>query len=404
MQLTPQDLAFQAEVRDFIATHMTADIRRAGQLMTSVYGDHDLSLQWQHILAGRGWAAPGWPVAYGGCDWSVTRHYIFNAELAAAGAPPVSPMGIQMCGPALIGHGSAAQKAFFLPKILSGEHFWCQGYSEPGAGSDLASLQMDARRDGDHFICNGAKIWTTHANVANWIFCLVRTARLAKPQQGITFLLIDMTSPGIDVQPIIASTGEHIQNQIFFTDVAVPVANVVGEIDHGWTVAKFLMEFERGGAAYAPQLLAKLDQIARFATSAGAPLAAEPLFAAKLADARARSLALQAYEWQLMERLSAGGAPGVESSVVKIIGTELQQTITALLLEASGDYGLAFQPQATCPGGPVAFYHNPADAPVLGPQLAALAPLRYLNERAGTIYAGSNEIQRNILAKAALGL
>lgn len=403
---TGKDLAFQQEVREFIEENLTGELRAAGKLMTSVYADHAASMAWQEVLAGKGWAAPAWPVEYGGCDWSVTQHYIFNVELATAGAPPVSPMGIQMCGPALIGHGTSEQKDHFLPKILSGEHFWCQGYSEPGSGSDLASLQMAANADGEHFVCNGSKIWTTHANEANWIFCLVRTARLDKPQQGITFLLIDMNSPGIEVNPIISPTGEHIQNLIFFNDVRVPKNNVVGEVDKGWTVAKYLMEFERGGAAYAPLINARLDEVADFAAispgDSTARLIDDPLFAARLARARIKASALQAYEWRIMANMSKGGPPGTSSSVLKIIGTELQQLTAELALKATGSYGSAYQPQACMPGGPSHYYHNHDG--LFGPQLAALSPLRYINERAGSIYAGSNEIQRNILAKAELGL
>lgn len=401
-----QDLQFRAQVRDFLQANLTDEIRRAGKLMTSVYGDHELSLQWQAILHQQGWAAPSWPAAYGGCDWSLSQHYIFNVEKALAGAPPVSPMGIQMCAPAIIEFGTEEQKAFYLPKMLSGEHFWCQGYSEPGSGSDLASLQMSAVSDGDEFICNGSKIWTTHANESNWVFCLVRTSKHAKPQQGITFLLIDMTTPGVEVEPIIGLTGEHIQNQIFFTDVHVPKANVIGEIDKGWTVAKYLMEFERGGAAYAPLINAHLDEIAEFATSvpgeSASTLLDEPHFATQLAETRTQASALNMYELQLMADLNAGQSPGTRASVVKILGTELQQRVTELALEASGIYGVAFQPQALMPGGPVHFHHNKNS--LYGSEFSALAPLRYFNERAGSIYAGSNEIQRNIIAKAALGL
>ncbi|MBL4826397.1 MAG: acyl-CoA dehydrogenase family protein [Spongiibacteraceae bacterium] len=404
IEFTDEEKLFRTHVRDFLSEHLSDDIREAGRLMTSVYGDHDLSLKWQRILLKQGWAAPSWPVAYGGCDWTVTQHYIFNSELAKAGAPPVSPMGIQMCGPVIIGHGSEQQKKYFLPKMLSGEHFWRQGYSEPNSGSDLASLQMSALVDGDDFICNGSKIWTTHAHEANWVFCLVRTAKDEKPQQGITFLLIDMRSPGIEVKPIISSTGEHIQNTIFFDKVRVPRTNVVGAVDEGWRVAKYLMEFERGGAAYAPLINARLDEIAQFA--AGAPgdstdlLIDDPLFAAKLADARIKASALQTYEFRIMSQVQQGGSLGVTSSVVKILGTQLQQLVAEISLKAVGDYGNAYQPQAAMPGGPSHYYHN-TDG-FCGSELGALAPLRYINERAGSIYAGSNEIQRNILAKQLL--
>ena len=392
------ELKFRDEVRDFFATQLSDELRAAGRWMTSVYADHKLSLLWQKRLAQQGWAAPAWPVEYGGCGWSVAQHYIFARERAQAGAPPLSPMGISMCAPALIGHGSKAQKDYFLPRTLSGEIFWCQGYSEPNSGSDLASLKMSARREGDNFICNGQKIWTTHADVANWIFCLVRSSTEDRPQKGISFLLIDMRSPGIEVRPIISLTGEHIQNEIFFTDVRVPVANVVGEIGGGWLVAKYLLEFERGGTAYAPELQVMLEQL-RAACPPG--MLDDPAFSAKLADAAIRISALEMFELRAMSALSAGGAPGIAASVMKITGTELRQLMTELSLEAAGKWGRGYRPEAGVPGGPVSYPHAARNA---GPRAAQVAPLRYFNERAGSIYAGSNEIQRNILVKAALGI
>ena len=398
------ELAFRDEVRAFLDANLTGEIRDAGRLMTSVYGDHERSLAWQRILHARGWAAPAWPKEYGGAGWSVVQRYIYSRERVAAGAPPVSPMGIQMCGPAIIGHGTAEQKAFFLPRMLSGEHFWCQGYSEPGAGSDLASLQMRAEEDGDDLICNGQKIWNTHADVANWGFFLVRTGRYDRPQKGITFLLIDMATPGVTVRPIVAPSGEHIQNEIFLDDVRVPKANVVGAIDQGWTVAKYLLEFERGGVAYAPELQARLDAIqmaAREVPGNGrGSLADDPAFAHRVAAARIELAAFEVFEFRTMSAEATGAAPGASASLMKIRGTELQQLMTEIGMLAAGRYGMAYQPQAGCPGGPVMFPHGDT---VVGPRFAAIAPLRYLNERAGTIYAGSNEIQRNIVAKA-LGL
>jgi alkylation response protein AidB-like acyl-CoA dehydrogenase len=398
IEWSPHERAFRDEVQQFFAANLTDELRAAGRLMTSVYADHEASLEWQRILARKGWAAPAWPVEYGGCDWSVAQHYIFTREYARSGAPFLSPMGIKMCAPALIAFGTSQQKSYYLPRMLSGEHFWCQGYSEPASGSDLASLQMTAVDAGDSFVCNGTKIWTTHAQVANWIFCLVRTSREPRPQQGITFLLIELTSPGIEIRPIVSLTGEAIQNQIFFTNVRVPKANVVGEIGAGWTVAKHVLEFERGGTAYAPRLQAELDDLRTFAAS----LLAEPLFAAKFAAASIRVSALEVYELRVMSKLGKGEPPGAAASVMKVLGTELQQHISELALEAAAHYGRAFQPQAARPGGPVSLPHS-ADVAV-GPRAAALAPLRYLNERAGSIYAGSNEIQRNIIAKATFGL
>lgn len=403
-----EDLAFRKNVRRFFADTLTPEIRRAGSLMTSVYADHALGMEWQAILNQRGWAAPAWPVEHGGCDWTTEQHYLFTWERVTAGAPPVSPMGIHMVAHVIMKFGTEAQKAFFLPRMLSGEHFWCQGYSEPGAGSDLASLQMSAVEDGDDLVCNGSKIWTTHATDANWIFCLVRTAREDKPQKGITFLLIDMATPGIQVRPLIMTSGEHVQNQVFFEDVRVPRSNVLGPVGQGWTVAKYLLEFERGGSAYAPELQVRMSELtdaARRQPGDGTNrLIDNPQFAAKLAEARIRLDVLETLEFRLMTAVSQGQGIGTASSMVKILGTELSQHITGLALEAAGQSGAAFQPHAIMPGGPIAHFTPPEDGYVTGETWQAAAPLRYLNERAGSIYAGSNEIQRNILAKAVLGL
>ena len=246
------DSAFRDEVRAFLQERLTPELRQAGRLMTSVYADHAASMEWQRILHERGWAAPAWPVDYGGCDWSLTQHYIFSRESTLAGAPSLSPMGIRMVAHAIIKFGTDAQKKFFLPPILTGEVFFCQGCSEPEAGSDLAALSMAAVDDGDDLVCTGSKIWTTHAGEANWMFALVRTSRKAKKQQGITFVLIDMASPGMQIRPLVMTSGEKIQNQVFFDEVRVPKSNVLGQIDDGWTVAKYLLEFERGGGAASP--------------------------------------------------------------------------------------------------------------------------------------------------------
>jgi len=399
---SPDDLAFVEEVRAFLAAALTPELREAGRLMTSVYGDHEASMEWQRRLHARGWAAPAWPKAYGGAEWSVVQRYIYARERAIAGAPPVSPMGISMCAPALLGYGTEAQKQFFLPRMLSGEHFWCQGYSETEAGSDLASLQMWAEDDGDHFVCTGRKLWSTHAHLANWVFCLVRTRREDRPQRGITFLLIPMDAPGVSVRPIVSTSGEHIQNEILFESVRVPKDQAVGAIGDGWTVAKYLLEFERGGSAYAPELGIKLDRIHAAAVDAGAD---SPAFRARLAEARQRIDALEVYEFRAMSGArpirNVGGAAAAPS-IMKILGTELSQHLTELALEVAGDYGQPYQPQRTRPGGEIHLRTGNADP--IGPDMAAIAPLRYLNERAGSIYAGSNEIQRNIIAKAAFGL
>ncbi len=409
LALSAQDEAFREEVLRFLDDRLTPALRRNGSLMTSVYADHDTIREWHKVLYEKGWSAPAWPKAWGGCDWSVVQHYIFSSEFSRAGAPPLSPMGVGMCGPVLIGHGSPEQKAYYLPRILSGEDFWCQGYSEPGAGSDLAALQMSAVEDGDDFILNGSKIWTTHAQHANRLFNLVRTSKEAIPQRGITFLLIDMDTPGIKVEPLIMLSGEHIQNQIFFTDVRVPKKNVVGRIGEGWTVAKYLLEFERGGHAYAPGLHVRLDRIRAIAShemlGTGVRLIDDPAFAAKLDEARIEITALEFTEHRIMSALSHGEAPGTQGSLLKTRGTETSQRLTELAIEAVGCYAAPFQPQATRPGGPVPGWGAlTGNQTPVGPEYAVTAMPKYLNDRAGSIYAGSNEIQRNIMAKAVLGL
>ncbi|MFE3441398.1 acyl-CoA dehydrogenase family protein [Nocardia sp. NPDC059180] len=401
------DSAFRDEVRGFLRDNLTPELRAAGRLATSVYPDHEASMRWQQILHARGWAAPSWPVEYGGCDWTLTQHYIFNRELALAGAPPLSPMGIRMVAPGIVAFGTPEQKDFFLSGILTGEVFFCQGYSEPEAGSDLASLTMSAVDDGEDFICNGSKIWTTHATEANWIFCLVRTSRTGKKQQGITFLLIDMTTPGIEVRPLVMTSGEQVQNQVFFDNVRVPKSNVLGRVDEGWSVAKYVLVHERGGAA-APALQVMAQDLADAAAEQpgpdGEPLIDDPGFAARLADARIRADVLEILEYRTISALAQGRDAGPASSMLKILATELSQQLTELALLAAGPRGRAYQPHATKPGGPIAEFTPPADGYHSGPQWQAVAPLRYFNDRAGSIYAGSNEIQRNILAKAALGL
>jgi alkylation response protein AidB-like acyl-CoA dehydrogenase len=412
MDLTwsPKDLEFRDEVRAFLDEKLTPDLRQAGRLMTSVYADHEASMAWQAILHERGWAAPAWPAEYGGCDWTLTQHYIFSRESTLAGAPSLSPMGIMMVAHAIIAFGTPEQKDYFLPRILTGEVFFCQGYSEPEAGSDLAALSMAAVIDesaGD-LICTGSKIWTTHAMEANWIFALVRTTRGAKRQQGITFVLIDMRTPGIEIRPLVMTSGEEIQTQIFFDAVRVPKSGVVGRIDDGWTVAKYLLEFERGGGAAAPALQVMAESIAAAAERqpgpAGGALIEDPAFAAKLADARIRTEVLEILEYRVLAIVAEGRNPGAASSMLKILSTELSQTITELAMEAAGPRGRVYQPHGTRPGGPVADFTPPADGYVSGEPWQAVAPLRYFNDRAGSIYAGSNEIQRNILAKATLGL
>ena len=407
IEWSAEDQRFRDEVRAFLDAELTPALRHAGSTMTSVYSDYETGMAWQKILHRRGWVAPAWPVEYGGCGWSVTQRYIFATEVAAAGAPAVSPMGIGMCGPVLIGHGTQAQKDYFLPRMLSGDDFWCQGYSEPQSGSDLATLQMSAVEDGEDLICNGHKLWTTHGHEANWIFCLVRTSKEEIPQKGITFLLIDMTTPGVEVQPIVSLSGEHIQNHIFFTDVRVPKANAVGPIGQGWTVAKHLMQFERGGSAYAPGFRARIARIAKIieAEAGGDESGESGALRRQLAEASTQVDALEAVELRVMSALSVGAAPGPESSMMKTVGTELSQRLTEIALAAAGTYADVYQPHMVSAGGPSPGYVPPAGRnDGVGPDYAMTVAAKYFNDRAGSIYAGANEIQRNIMAKAVLGL
>ncbi len=391
---TPADLAFRSEVRAFLAAELTTEMRAATAKMTSVYAPVELSLAWQAKLHARGWAAPAWPKEHGGTGWSQVQRYIFARELAEAGAPPLSPMGIGMCGPVLIGHGTAEQKAYWLPRMLNGDDLWCQGYSETESGSDLASLRMKAVREGDHLVCTGHKLWTTHGHKANMIFCLVRTAQLDKPQRGITFLLIDMTAPGVSVRPILSLSGEHVQNHITFDEVRVPVSDVVGAVDDGWTVAKYLMEFERGGSVYSPSMRTRVARLRRFLAEVGA---GSPGMTRRLSLIMADIEALDAFELQFMSSLSLGGAPGVKASMLKVLGTELSQRLTELELEGAGPYAAAWQPHLTTPGGDVPGFDPPGDNSGAGTSYTAKAMPKYLNDRAGSIYAGTNEIQRGIL-------
>ena len=393
LDLTPEDSDFRDEVRAFLKDNLTDELAIAGRLSTSVFIEPEFSLPWQRILHARGWAAPGWPVEYGGTGWSEMQRYIFASECARAGAPSLSPMGLSMVGPCIIGHGTPEQKAHYLPRILSGEDYWCQGYSEPNSGSDLASLGLKAVADGDDYILNGTKIWTTHAQWASRMFCLVRTRFDGKPQVGITFLLLDMNLPGIKVDPIITLAGEHEVNQVFFDDVRVPKAGRLGAENDGWTVAKYLLEFERGGGSSAG-LEVNVARIRALAGKNGL-LDGDPAFARALAAAEVALEAIKITEQRVSSALSSGSNPGPAASMLKVQRTEMMQRIDTLGIELGGAYAGVEQIEARQPGANV--------DPVGPPDLLTLMP-RYLNNRAGSIYGGSNEVQRNIMAKLVLGL
>ncbi|MEQ8299521.1 MAG: acyl-CoA dehydrogenase family protein [Hyphomonas sp.] len=393
LDLTQEDADFRDEVRTFLKENLSEELAIAGRLVTSVFSEPEFSLPWLQILHARGWAAPSWPVEYGGTGWSEMQRYIFASECARAGAPSLSPMSLNMVGPCIIGHGTPEQKAHYLPRILSGEDYWCQGYSEPGSGSDLASLSLKAVSDEDDYILNGTKIWTTHAHHANRMFCLVRTRFDGKPQEGITFVLLDMNLPGIKVDPIITLAGEHEVNQVFFDEVRVPKAGRLGAENDGWTVAKYLLEFERGGGSSAG-LEAAVARIRKLANKSGL-MTTCPAFPGKLAAAEISLEAIKITEQRVSSALSRGGNPGPAASMLKVQRTEMMQRIDALGIEAGGSYACVEQMEARQPGSNV--------DPVGPGDLLTLMP-RYLNNRAGSIYGGSNEVQRNIMAKLVLGL
>lgn len=384
--------AFRADVRQWLAAHLTPELREVSARATSVFIDKPYNLAWQRILASRGWVAPHWPAEYGGPGWDETERYIFASECARAEAPNLAPMGLRMVAPCIMRYGTPGQKAHYLPRILSGEDYWCQGYSEPQAGSDLAALSLRADRDGDYYILNGSKIWTTHAHFANRMFCLVRTSRDGPRQAGITFLLLDMATPGITVRPILSIANDHDFNQVFFEDVRVPVSGRLGEENQGWTVAKYLLEFERA-VAYAAGLYASLDQLKAAAREAG--LMADAQFRRKFSRVTAQVAAIEAVELGVMAAMAAGRNPGPASSALKIQGTEAQQRIQELAVELAGDYAAPDQHEARQPG---------SNTPALTTDFAMIAAPRYFNGRAASIYGGSNEIQRGIIARQLLGL
>ncbi len=389
---------FTNEVRSFIYESLTPDLKRAGELCAGIYADQPVAVEWHRILHKRGWSVPAWPVEYGGTDWNLEQHAIFQRELILANAPVISPNSTRMVGPVVIAFGTEEQKTQYLPRIRSGDDWWAQGYSEPGSGSDLASLQCKAERDGDHYIINGTKIWTTHAQWSNKIFCLVRTDNSGKYQNGITFLLFDIDLPGIEIRPLISISGDHEFNQVFFENVRVPASGLLGEENDGWTVAKYLLQHERSGS-YAPGLKTRIDLLKSFASQeengTAEPLMDDAAFARKIATTEIELSVLESFEQKIFSAVNSGETVGAISSAIKVRGTEMRQRVTELVMEAVGYYGLPYQPETRA--------FETKTAPI-GSTLAATALPQYLNDRAATIYAGSNEIQRNIMTKAVLGL
>jgi len=396
LEFSAEEIAFRDEVRTFIAENYPAELRGKQDEGDELSKEDFLS--WHKVLYKKGWVAPAWPVEYGGTGWSITQRYIFSEEIARADCIRLMPFGLTMVGPVIYTFGTPEQKAKFLPRILSGEDWWCQGYSEPGSGSDLASLRTKAERDGDHYIVNGQKTWTTQGQHANMIFCLVRTDREAKAQSGISFLLVDMNSPGVELRPIRTLDGDHEVNEVFFTDVKVPAENLVGEENKGWTYAKFLLTYERTGIAgvgFCVAALAKLKVIAARVLKNGQPLAQDPLFAARMARVEIDLENMKTTNLRVIAAVAGGGVPGAESSMLKIRGTEIRQEILSLIRRAMGPNAIPFVEAAQ--------YEGYAEPP-LGEPEAATAAANYFNYRKLSIFGGSNEIQKNIISKMILGL
>jgi len=389
VSFSAEELAFRDELRTFFNTEVPQDIRDKQGLGKPLSSEDQV--RFQKALYARGWAGYNWPVEYGGTGWSLVQKYLFQAEMADANMPVIVPFGLGMVGPIIYTFGSEAQKQRFLPDILASDVWWCQGYSEPGAGSDLAALKTRADRDGDHYIVNGTKTWTTLAQHADWIFCLVRTSSdRARRQEGISFLLIDMRSAGISVKPIITIDGSHEINEVHFENVRVPVDQLVGEEGKGWTYGKVLLQHERTGTANVARTQYRLRQLraqAEKSIRGAAPMNTDPNFMRRIAAVEVELKALEYTELRTLAAVSSGKAPGAESSILKFKGTELQQAVDELYVHAAGYYALPYLPGA-----------DGLEFP------EARATLRYFNYRKASIYGGSNEIQKNIVAKHVLGL
>jgi alkylation response protein AidB-like acyl-CoA dehydrogenase len=396
LEFSDEHRAFQKKVRAFVAKNLPADIQE--KVTGGLKLERDDFVRWQNILSKQGWLAIGWPVEFGGPGWSAVQRFIFEEECSRAGAPNVVPFGTKMVGPVIYTFGSDEQKKYYLPRILNNQDWWCQGYSEPGAGSDLASLQTRAIRDGDHYIVNGTKTWTTLAQWADMMFCLVRTSTEGKRQAGISFFLIDMKLPGIEVKPITLIDGSREVNMVHLTDVRVPVANRVGEENKGWTYAKYLLQHERSGTAGVANSKAQINRLKKIAArerAGGRFLIDDPDFRRQIAEVEIELQALEYTDLRYVMTAASGQPVGAETSMLKLRGTEIQQRISELLMQAMGPYALPYLPEAMEYGwneDPV----GPAVAPPLAPA--------YFNKRKTSIYGGSNEIQRDILAKMVLGL
>jgi len=394
LNFSKEDLAFRDEVRGFIAEAFDDELQAAMKNTRAGYLPKHLHVRWQKKLHEKGWLAPNWPVEHGGAGFTPGQKYMFEAEMAVAGCPMTIPFGPRMVAPVIMKFGSEEQKKRFLPDILATNKLWCQGYSEPGSGSDLASVRMKAEDKGDHYLCNGQKIWTSVAQYADWIFCLVRTSNEGKPQQGISFLLIDMNTPGVTVKPIITmdmpEEGYQEVNEVYFEDVKVPKENLIGEENKGWTYAKYLLEFERGGT-YSQGLKRGMEKVRQISAAEGT--AKDDVFRKKMADADVLITAMEMTELRILGQLAGGQNPGPESSLIKCRGSELQQLVSELAFEAAGSKQAPFQP--------IRWGDN---EPPIGPAWASGVGPKMYNYRKVSIFAGSNEVQRGIMAKLILGL
>lgn len=396
LNYTAEEKAFRDEVRTYLAENLSP------RLSAKVAEDKRLNkedmVEWHNLLNEKGWLGWHWPVEYGGAGWSPVQAHIFHEEIVFANGPRIVPFGVNMLAPVLIKFGTEEQKKHYLPKILTSEHWWCQGYSEPGSGSDLASLKTEAVLDGDHYVVNGQKTWTTLGHFGDHIFCLVRTKKDCKPQEGISFLLVPMDLPGIEVRPIITLDGEHEVNEVFFTDVRVPAENLVGEENKGWTLAKYLLTYERtgiAGVAYSRQAMDHLKKAADRLKSNGQPLRKDPFFAARMGKVEIDLMAMDIFNLRVVAAAGGGAAGGVESSMLKIRGTEVRQELTDLMRRAFGPHAMPFIPESFDEG----WNEEP-----MGPEGAMGAAREYFNMRKVSIYGGSNEIQKNIISKMGLGL
>jgi alkylation response protein AidB-like acyl-CoA dehydrogenase len=399
LELNDEELAFRDQVRDFLHTKLPKSISR--KVLEGEDINRDDMVTWQRVLAEQGWGGVGWPRQFGGPGWTAMQMHIFDEESALAGGPRLNPFGLRMVAPVIMAFGNPQQQQRYLPKIASGEEWWCQGYSEPGAGSDLASLKTRAVRDGDSYIVNGQKTWNTLGQFADWIFCLVRTDPQAKMQEGISFLLINMKTPGLTLRPIKLLDGSVEVNDIFFDNVRVPIENRIGDENRGWTYAKFLLGHERtniAGVGIAKRELSRLKRIAGTERKNGRPLIDDPLFAARVAQVEADLMALELTTLRTISAEKSKRAPGPEASVLKVRGTEIQQSISELTMLAMGPYALPWRREAMEAG-----YQVDPDGEV-GPHYASTAASRYFNLRKLSIFGGTNEIQKNIISKMMVGL